>query len=68
MNQITSTNKYLQYKYDYDSQTNSVFAHNCKEWNDLYQKTLQTSTTKNRTQRDRESVPSASNIMPGKLL
>jgi len=23
--------KYLQYRYDYDSQTSSVFAHNCKE-------------------------------------
>lgn len=30
INQISNTNKYLQYKYDYDSQTNSVFAHNCK--------------------------------------
>lgn len=28
--------RYLQYKYDYDSQTNSVFAHNCKEQNNLY--------------------------------
>lgn len=31
IDQITKTNKYLQYKYDYDSQTNSVFEHNCKE-------------------------------------
>ena len=36
INQIENTDKYLQYKYDYDSQTNSVFAHNCKEWNRLY--------------------------------
>lgn len=28
--QIANTNRYLRYKYDYDSQTNSVFAHNCK--------------------------------------
>lgn len=41
-NEIRSTKKYLQYKYDYDSQTNSEFAHNCKEWNRLYQH--QTST------------------------
>lgn len=34
--QITSTNLiYLLYKYDYDSQTNSEFEHNCKEWSTL---------------------------------
>lgn len=26
-----STNEHLQYKHDYDSQTNSEFAHNCRE-------------------------------------